>query len=141
MRISDWSSDVCASDLPVSVRKALASSLNVPAGRTLVIDGVQQFRDRLWALGYHGIVEDGDYYGFSLALGSAEVSLVEQANAFRTLANQGRWSPVHYVMGDPAGEARRIVAPAAAFIRSEEHTSELQSLMRTSYAVFCLKKK
>src|SRR3546814_5878766 len=36
--------------------------------------------------------------------------------AFRTPANQGRWSPVHYVMGDPAGEARRIVALAAAFI-------------------------
>src|SRR3546814_4681911 len=96
MRISDWSSDVCSSDLtasglyvpknydrsfkgPVSVRHALASSLNVPAVRTLIIDDVQQFRDRLWALGYHGLVEDGEYYGFSLALGSAEVSLVEQA--------------------------------------------------------------
>src|SRR3546814_7340126 len=33
------------------------------------------------------------------------------------------------------------VAPGAAAIRSEEHTSELQSLMRISYAVFCLKKK
>src|SRR3546814_4372373 len=39
--------------------------------------------------------------------------------------------------------ARRIVArgPRRALVRSEEHTSELQSLMRTSYAVFCLKKK
>jgi len=101
---------------PVTVRKALASSLNVPAVRTLVIDDVQQFRDRLWALGYHGLVEDGDYYGFSLALGSAEVSLVEQANAFRTLANLGRWSPVRFVKGAPAGEQRRIVGAGAAFI-------------------------
>lgn len=101
---------------PVSVRKALASSLNVPAVRTLVIDDVQQFRDRLWALGYHGLVEDGDYYGFSLALGSAEVSLVEQANAFRTLANLGRWSPVRFVRGAPTGEPRRIVGAGAAFI-------------------------
>ncbi|WP_089216588.1 penicillin-binding protein 1C [Sphingopyxis indica] len=101
---------------PVTVRKALASSLNVPAVRTLVLDDVQQFRDRLWALGYHGLVEDGDYYGFSLALGSAEVSLVEQANAFRTLANQGRWSPVRFVKGAPAGEPRRIVGAGAAFI-------------------------
>src|SRR3546814_9711715 len=37
-------------------------------------------------------------------------------------------------------QARRCV-PGAAFVRSEEHTSELQSLMRISYAVFCLKKK
>lgn len=101
---------------PVSVRQALASSLNVPAVRTLVIDDVQEFRDRLWALGYHGLVEDGDYYGFSLALGSAEVSLVEQANAFRTFANQGRWSPVHFLIGEDADETRQIVSPAAAFI-------------------------
>ncbi|HMQ20267.1 MAG TPA: penicillin-binding transpeptidase domain-containing protein, partial [Sphingopyxis sp.] len=102
---------------PVSVRHALAASLNVPAVRALIIDDVQQFRDRLWALGYHGIVEDGEYYGFSLALGSAEVSLVEQANAFRTLANEGKYSPVNFL--DAPGEreeARQIVSPAAAFI-------------------------
>ncbi len=102
---------------PVSVRHALASSLNVPAVRALVIDDVQQFRDRLWALGYHGLVEDGEYYGFSLALGSAEVSLVEQANAFRTLANLGKWSPVHFLdVGNDREVARQIVTPAAAFI-------------------------
>ena len=102
---------------PVSVRHALASSLNVPAVRALVIDDVQQFRDRLWALGYHGLVEDGEYYGFSLALGSAEVSLVEQANAFRTLANLGKWSPVHFLdVGNDREVARQIVTPAAAVI-------------------------
>ncbi len=101
---------------PVSVRHALASSLNVPAVRALVIDDVQQFRDRLWALGYHGLVEDGEYYGFSLALGSAEVSLVEQANAFRTFANAGRWTPVRFGPSDKGEAARPIVSPAAAFI-------------------------
>ncbi|KGB54829.1 Penicillin-binding protein 1C precursor [Sphingopyxis sp. LC81] len=101
---------------PVSVRHALASSLNVPAVRALVIDDVQQFRDRLWALGYHGLVEDGEYYGFSLALGSAEVSLVEQANAFRTFANLGRYAPVHFRRGEKPEDARQIVSAAAAFI-------------------------
>lgn len=103
---------------PVSVRQALASSLNVPAVRTLLIDDVQQFRDRLWALGYHGLVEDGEYYGFSLALGSAEVSLVEQANAFRTLANAGMWSPVNFVATQHLRQhpPRQIVSSAAAFI-------------------------
>jgi len=103
---------------PVSVRHALAASLNVPAVRALVIDDVQQFRDRLWALGYHGLVEDGEYYGFSLALGSAEVSLVEQANAFRTLANLGKWSPVTFdaVRHLRNLPPRQIVSPAAAFI-------------------------
>lgn len=103
---------------PVSVRHALAASLNVPAVRALVIDDVQQFRDRLWALGYHGLVEDGEYYGFSLALGSAEVSLVEQANAFRTFANLGKWSPVTFdaVRHLRNLPPRQIVSPAAAFI-------------------------
>ncbi|GGJ54828.1 penicillin-binding protein 1C [Sphingopyxis bauzanensis] len=103
---------------PVSVRHALASSLNVPAVRALVIDDVQQFRDRLWALGYHGLVEDGEYYGFSLALGSAEVSLVEQANAFRTFANFGKWSPVIFDATRQLRQLspRQIVNPAAAFI-------------------------
>ncbi|HJS12834.1 penicillin-binding protein 1C [Sphingopyxis sp.] len=102
---------------PVSVRHALASSLNVPAVRALVIDDVQQFRDRLWALGYHGLVEDGEYYGFSLALGSAEVSLLEQANAFRTLANLGKWSQVYFLdVRNDREVARQIVNPAAAFI-------------------------
>src|SRR3546814_4961050 len=45
---------------------------------------------------------------------------------------------VHQIRRTPAGR-RRIPAPGAS--RSEEHTSELQSLMRISYAVFCLKKK
>src|SRR3546814_3975896 len=40
-----------------------------------------------------------------------------------------------------AVEARALDDPAAHLVRSEEHTSELQSLMRISYAVFCLKKK
>src|SRR3546814_4414561 len=40
-----------------------------------------------------------------------------------------------------AGAARRRACPAEPLARSEEHTSELQSLMRISYAVFCLKKK
>jgi penicillin-binding protein 1C len=104
---------------PVSVRAALAGSLNVPAVRALVLGDVQDFRDRLWDLGYHGIVEDGEYYGFSLALGSAEVSLLEQANAFRTLANGGRFTPLHFRPDAPKAAARQIVSPAAAFITSD----------------------
>src|SRR3546814_4424774 len=42
---------------------------------------------------------------------------------------------------DPAQRALRGAGEGAAVVRSEEHTSELQSLMRISYAVFCLKKK
>jgi penicillin-binding protein 1C len=101
---------------PVSARTALAGSLNVPAVRTLLLVGVEPFRDRLWDLGYRGLVEDGGYYGFSLALGSAEVTLLEQAAAYRALANLGRWSALRLTRDQPAAPSRAIVAPAAAWI-------------------------
>ncbi|WP_254049939.1 penicillin-binding protein 1C [Novosphingobium sp. TH158] len=101
---------------PVSVRRALANSLNVPAVRALLLDGVQDFRDRLWDLGYNGLEGDGAYYGFSLALGSAEVTLMEQANAYRTLANQGRWSPLRLRTDEAGAEPRQLLDPASAWI-------------------------
>jgi penicillin-binding protein 1C len=78
----------------VSVRTALGSSLNVPAVRALVLTGVEAFRDRLYSLGYAGITQPGDFYGYALALGSAEVSLWEQVQAYRVLARGGEWSPI-----------------------------------------------
>lgn len=104
---------------PVSVRTALAGSLNVPAVRTLLVGGVEAFRNRLWDTGYKGLVEDGQYYGFSLALGSAEVTLLEQANAYRSLANGGRFAPLRLRATDPTGSLRQVLSPQAAWIVSD----------------------
>jgi len=101
---------------PVSVRRALANSLNVPAVRALLLDGVQDFRDRLADLGYAGLDTDGSYYGYSLALGSAEVTLLDQANAYRTLANLGQWTPLRLLADDPAWAPRQVIDPRAAWI-------------------------
>lgn len=88
----------------VSVRSALAASLNVPAVRTLVMVGPEAFARQLRASGIQ-LRENGDYYGYSLALGSSEVSLLQLANAYRTLANGGRFSE--------AGDGlQRTAAPA-----------------------------
>lgn len=75
----------------VSVRSALAASLNVPAVRTLVMVGPEAFARQLRASGIQ-LRENGDYYGYSLALGSSEVSLLQLTNAYRTLVNGGRFS-------------------------------------------------
>ncbi|WP_406694162.1 penicillin-binding protein 1C [Sphingomonas cannabina] len=101
---------------PVSARTALAGSLNVPAVRTLLLTGVEAFRDRLWDTGYRGLTEDGDYYGFSLALGSAEVTLGQQVDAYRSLANSGRWSPLRLTTDAPREAPRAITTPAAAWL-------------------------
>ncbi len=77
----------------VSVRTALASSLNVPAVRTLTMVSPDAFFQELQTLGLE-LRESGGYYGLSLALGSSEVSLLQLTNAYRVLANGGRVSPV-----------------------------------------------
>jgi penicillin-binding protein 1C len=102
---------------PVSVRSALGNSLNVPAVRALLLVGVDDFRDRLFDLGHRGLTRDGNYYGFSLALGSAEVSLVEQAAAFRSIARDGKYSPLRVQPGTPTTDAQIVEPGAAAIIR------------------------
>ncbi len=100
----------------VSVRTALASSLNVPAVRTLVLVGVDAFRDRLHALGYAGITRSGEYYGYSLALGSAEVTLWQQAQAYRTLARGGLWSPLTLIRAPEPPRSIRLLPADATFV-------------------------
>lgn len=102
---------------PVSVRSALGNSLNVPAVRALLLVGVDGFRDRLFDLGYRGLTRDGNYYGFSLALGSAEVTLIEQAAAFRAIARDGTWSALRVQPGAGAPDSRIIEPGAAAIVR------------------------
>jgi len=100
----------------VSVRSALAGSLNVPAVRAIVLVGPEDFLERLRAFGYDSIDQPADYYGYSLALGSAEVDLLEQANAYRALANGGLWSPLRLTPEEPRLEPRRVMSPEAAWI-------------------------
>jgi penicillin-binding protein 1C len=84
--------------------------------RTLLLTGTEPFRDRLWDSGYRGLTEDGAYYGFSLALGSAEVTLLEQAAAYRALAIGGRWSPLRLREGDPKPMPRTVASEEAAWL-------------------------
>src|SRR3546814_5987374 len=112
MRISDWSSDVCSSDLKI---------------HTIVIDpatGLMPHHGRSVAA---ALELEGD-----LAKQAAKV-LAGLYNAFlATDAEQIEINPLAVCEGANGDEL---------LVRSEEHTSELQSLMRISYAVFCLKKK
>ena len=87
----------------VSMRTALASSLNVPAVRTADLIGVDALADHLRRLGFAEIAEQGDYYGASLALGSADVSLWNLVNAYRTVANRGVLTPMRLFMNDDHG--------------------------------------
>ena len=62
------------------------------------------------------ITQDGEFYGYSLALGSAEVSLWEQVNAYRTLARGGIGSPLRLRSDDPVAAPSRILAADASYL-------------------------
>jgi penicillin-binding protein 1C len=98
-----------------SVRTSLASSLNIPAVRTLMLAGLERFHERLHELGIDSLREGADFYGFSLALGSGDVSLLELANAYRTLANGGVYSGTSLRLG-AGGARRRVMDERASFI-------------------------
>src|SRR3546814_4384759 len=103
MRISDWSSDVCSSDLIPLVEQQERPSEDVPIQGQVIPSNVHlQLQTLNWPSGYTGLS-----------------------------SNSARGLPVHQ-----SGKKQW-----RAGSRSEEHTSELQSLMRISYAVFCLKKQ
>ncbi|MYN38997.1 penicillin-binding protein 1C [Duganella sp. FT109W] len=102
----------------VSVRTSLASSLNVPAVRTLVMTGMERFHERLREVGLSSLTRPAEYYGYSLALGSAEVSLLELSNAYRTLANGGMYGAVTLAPQATAA-SRRVLDARASFIVSD----------------------
>src|SRR3546814_4338986 len=119
MRISDWSSDVCSSDL----RPGRRASSDIcrdggDAGRLRPLPGTVRL--------------SADRRGMTTEVRQEELLIAVIARMLDGLRHVavGASSPIP---GAAALLTRRI--------RSEEHTSELQSLMRISYAVFCLKKK
>src|SRR3546814_6295986 len=116
MRISDWSSDVCSSDL--IGRQWLA--------RTLARDPWEGGR---MVQQYQVILMQGNASKTSETYGKAKAVEFDDTGKSLAMPVFERYPNVH--------EVKKIIAAR----RSEEHPSELQSLMRNSYAVFCLKKK
>src|SRR3546814_3760566 len=122
MRISDWSSDVCSSDLIYFVANGRRRAEDL--GCTFRVTGR---RPELW----------DPMTGKTRAL-----PVYEQVDGrTRVALRLDEAGSCFVVFREPAeGGSTALTGPAGA-VRSEEHTSELQSLMRNSYAVFCLKKK
>src|SRR3546814_3347986 len=115
MRISDWSSDVCSSDLKSYVNTDAATITDRMQGR--YINGLGKAWDDKHPMRFHGD-------------GAANFPYLSDGMWF--LTQHKRWGLL---------KNHPDYAAIAGQIRSEEHTSELQSLMRTSYAVFCLNTK
>lgn len=106
----------------VSVRTALGNSLNIPAVRAGAMLGPDALAEGLKRFGLP-LKEPGGFYGPGLALGSAEVTLRDLANAYRALANGGRWSPLRLQPGDSSGTrtsaGHRALTPQAAHLLTD----------------------
>src|SRR3546814_6578607 len=113
MRISDWSSDVCSSDL---LKKPISAAASTISGRgtssTKIATNASAAKPRM-----------------TLFFKAREPT---RTTACSTTASTAAFNPKN----NPSTSG---TSPSST--RSEEHTSELQSLMRNSYAVFCLKNK
>src|SRR3546814_4545000 len=134
MRISDWSSDVCSSDLEQRlVALVVGVGHHGDAGREQLRAGrVDEQRGAVGTREHELVVGAGQLAVGQLGLRDGRLHVdVPQG---RRLAAVGEVA---------LGEAQEAALRGAYGLgpRSEEHTSELQSLMRPQYAVFCLKKK
>src|SRR3546814_4673005 len=127
MRISDWSS-TCA--LPISRAKSVVHSGH---GVVTKLDGLETPRSTgTW---FHGqVLDSNERVPFGTFLTKSPIGAVFPCTSGRTRPRCTDLSTCGVDKGKTPGAT-------VTCVRSEEHTSELQSLMRNSYAVFCLKKK
>src|SRR3546814_10893349 len=126
MRISDWSSDVCSSDLHAAlseVHKRVKEG--VPLSRAMAV------APKLFPPMTAAMAEAGEANGkLAPALAKLAETLERSESLRQTIVSALIYPAMLFA-----------IAGGVILMRSEEHTSELQSLMRISYAVFCLKTK
>ena len=117
----------------VSVRTALSASINIPAVRALLLVGLEPYWERLKRLRLDSLTEEADYYGYSLALGSADITLWELANAYRALSQEGRWSPLKLRPEEVPGKPVPVLDPKAAAMIS--HILSDRDARRTTFGL------
>lgn len=100
---------------PISLRGALASSLNIPAVATLADLGPADFLNTLHKLGLRSLDKPADHYGLGLALGNGEVRLLELAGAYATLGRLGTYLPIHHLTM-PHTRPLRVLSPESAYV-------------------------
>src|SRR3546814_6627416 len=153
MRISDWSSDVCSSDLKTDVKHVITTQVGdlLPLPKRVITNLVVKRVKKMvpaWeirgAVSFREALAKGRTQPYTrLPLGPGDIAFLQytggttglskgavltHGNVVANLEQLSAW------MGPFLDEGKEVI------IRSEEHKSELQSLMRNSYALLCLKK-
>src|SRR3546814_5783567 len=128
MRISDWSSDVCSSDLRFGGEPAMAQG---PLGFLKLFAA--------WGAEVAVLIDWARRHGSgSVALGGVSLgALTSQLTAVAARDWPAELRPDALLLIASSQDLKEVAFNGSLATRSEEHTSELQSLMRISYAVFC----
>lgn len=98
---------------PVTLREALANSLNVPAVKTIQYVGVDCFLSLLKQLGFARLQRSADIYEEGLALGNGEVTLLELTRAYAVLANRGKSQHLKFFLNHGKQQDTREIFPQA----------------------------
>src|SRR3546814_10643312 len=155
MRISDWSSDVCSSDLAQRVGSSferpflcegylvhLSCRMGIAVGEAALENPDALLRRASAAL---ADAKEQEPNSSQVYIGDAEVDALQKLatleSDLRRAMAEGEIVILFQPQVDIASGSIVGVEALTRWLRSEEHTSELQSLMRISYAVFCLKNK
>src|SRR3546814_7576421 len=146
MRISDWSSDVCSSDLGASALLLMDEDLALSLGltpRARIVASCLVGADPYYHLDGPVQATEKLLKDTGMGIGDIDICEVNEASAGVVMS----WAKVHEepeekinVNGGAIAIGPPVDSTGTRLLRSEDHTSDLQSLMRTSYADFCLNK-
>ena len=98
---------------PVTARAALANSYNIPAVKLLSAVGVERMLESARKMGVHSLSRGAEWYGLSLTLGGGEVTLLDLASAYHTMANSGRYLAPRYLLTITDGRGLNLLDDAA----------------------------
>jgi len=120
---------------PVTIRQALAGSLNVPAVKALYLAGVNKVVDTAEVMGYT-TWSDRSRFGLSLVLGGGEVKLLEHTNAFSAFARDGSMSPATAILKveDKDGKVLEEYKPESKQVLSSQVARMINSILSDNSA-------
>jgi len=121
---------------PLSIRQALAGSLNIPAVKAIYLTGINNVLDLADSLGYTTL-KDRSRFGLSLVLGGGEVKLLEHANAYATFAREGNYLPSRAILKveDSTGEVlEEAASPIKIKILDKEIVRQTASILSDNNA-------
>ncbi|MDE0633079.1 MAG: transglycosylase domain-containing protein [Caldilineaceae bacterium] len=112
---------------PVTVRTALANSYNVPAIKLLDAVSVERLLESARKMGVESLHRGTDWYGLSLTLGGGEVTLLDLASAYHTIANHGRYQAPQFFLTitDGQGQTLREISPTGGAQAISEEAASL----------------